>query len=270
MSLTFKERLDRYAALLIHIGVNLQAGQRLLLSTDLECAPLARLIAKHAYKAGAPLVNIIWNDAYTARVRFQHAAPDSLSTFPQWRADLWRETAERGDAFLHVTSDDPTLLADIDPDLIDRERRGRQGPLRPFTELMRKNAFAWCRAAAPSTAWATRVFPELPADAAVARLWDDVFTANRVDEPDPVQAWRDHLAELARRADALNARRYRAVHFQGPGTDLEVGLADSHVWVGGASLTPTGVFLPGTYPRRSSSQLHIARRYEAPCARPSH
>ncbi|MBZ9752839.1 aminopeptidase [Deinococcus sp. HMF7620] len=248
MPLTFEERLNRYAALLVYIGVNLQAGQRLLISTDLECAPLARLITKHAYQAGAPLVNVIWNDALTARVRFQHAALETLSTFPQWRADLWRETAERGDAFLHVTSDDPTLLADIDPDLIDRERLGRQGPLRPFTELMRRNAFAWCRAAAPSAAWASRVFPALPADEAVARLWDHVFTANRVDEPDPVQAWRDHLQALARRAEILNERRYRTVHFRGPGTDLNVGLADTHLWVGGASPTPAGIFFAGNLP----------------------
>lgn len=248
MPLTFEERLDRYAALLVHIGVNLQDGQRLLISTDLECAPLARLITKHAYQAGAPLVNVIWNDALTARVRFQHAAPATLATFPQWRADLWRETAERGDAFLHVTSDDPDLLADIDPDLIDRERLGRQTPLRPFSELMRRNAFAWCRAAAPSAAWARRVFPELSAGEAVARLWDLVFTANRVDEPDPVQAWRDHLQALARRAELLNERRYRTVHFRGPGTDLQVGLADTHLWVGGASPTPAGIFFAANLP----------------------
>ena len=248
MPLTFEERLDRYAALLVRIGVNLQAGQRLLISTDLECAPLARLITKHAYQAGAPLVNVIWNDALTARVRFQHADPDTLSTFPQWRADLWRETAERGDAFLHVTSDDPTLLADIDADLIDRERLGRQGPLRPFTELMRRNAFAWCRAAAPSVAWASRVFPGLPADEAVTRLWDHIFTANRVDEPDPVRAWRDHLQSLARRAEILNERRYRTLHFRGPGTDLNVGLAETHLWVGGASPTPAGIFFAGNLP----------------------
>ncbi|KQR35123.1 hypothetical protein ASF71_16190 [Deinococcus sp. Leaf326] len=248
MPLTFEERLDRYAALLVRIGVNLQAGQRLLISTDLECAPLARLITKHAYQAGAPLVNVIWNDALTARVRFQHADPDTLSTFPQWRADLWRETAERGDAFLHVTSDDPTLLADIDVDLIDRERLGRQGPLRPFTELMRRNAFAWCRGAAPSVAWASRVFPELPVDEAVTRLWDHIFTANRVDEPDPVRAWRDHLQSLARRAEVLNERRYRTLHFRGPGTDLNVGLAETHLWVGGASPTPAGIFFAGNLP----------------------
>ncbi|MFC4453700.1 aminopeptidase [Deinococcus sonorensis] len=248
MPLTFEDRLDRYAALLVHIGVNLQPGQRLLLSIDLECAPLARRITRHAYAAGAPLVNVIWNDAATTRIRFQQAAPETLATFPAWRADLWRDTAERGDAFLHVTSDDPALLTDIDPDRIDRERRGRQGPLQPFTERMRSNAFAWCRAAAPSAAWAARVFPDLPVDAALARLWNDVFTANRVDAPDPLRAWQDHLADLARRADTLNARRYRAVHFRGPGTDLEVGLADTHLWVGGASPTPSGVLFAGNLP----------------------
>nr|WP_183988572.1 aminopeptidase [Deinobacterium chartae] len=246
--MTFEERLDRYAALLVHIGVNLQPGQRLLLSTDLACAPLARRIAKHAYALGAPLVNTIWNDAETTRMRYLHAEPGTLSEFPEWRARLWHETAERGDAFLHVTSEDPTLLADIDPELVDRERRARQFHLQPFSERMRKNAFAWCRAAAPSPAWAARVFPDLPEQAAVARLWEDIFRANRVDEPDPVSAWRDHLASLQRRADELNARRYRAVHLRGPGTDLEVGLADTHRWVGGASPTPSGVLFAGNIP----------------------
>jgi len=248
MPLTFEERLDRYAALLVYVGVNLQPGQRLLLSADLACAPLARRIAKHAYRAGAPLVNTVWNDAETTRVRFLHAAPDTLTDFPEWRARLWRETARRGDAFLHVTSDDPALLADIPPDLVDRERRGRQSSLLPFSDLMRKNAFAWCRAAAPAPAWATRVFPDLPAQAAVARLWNDVFLANRVDEADPVAAWRVHLRELERRANELTARSYRALHFRGPGTNLEVGLADTHVWVGGASPAPGGVRFAANMP----------------------
>ncbi|WP_022802710.1 aminopeptidase [Deinococcus ficus] len=241
MTAPFERRLERYAELLVRVGVNLQPGQRLLLSADLDAAPLARQVVRHAYLAGAPLVNVIWNDAESTRLRLLHAAPDTLADFPGWRAQLWQDTAERGDAFLHVTSEDPALLAGLAPDLVDRERRGRQRSLQGFADLMRRNAFPWCRAAAPAPAWAARVYPDLPAAQAVSRLWNAVFHANRVDLPDPVQAWRDHLAALEARAALLTARQYRAVHLQGPGTDLEVGLADGHVWVGGASPTPAGV-----------------------------
>ncbi|PYE51811.1 aminopeptidase [Deinococcus yavapaiensis] len=241
MTFSFEERLDRYADVLVRVGVNLQPGQRLLLGADLTAAPLARLIAKHAYAAGSPLVNTVWDDAETTRTRLLHASPDTLAEFPEWQARLWRETAERGDAYLYVKADDPGLLADIHPDLVDRDRRARQTALRPFSQLLRKNAFAWCRAASPSLPWATRVFPDLPPQAALERLWNDVFQVTRVDEPDPVGAWWAHTNELERRANELNARRYRAVHFRGPGTDLQVGLADRHVWVGGASLTPSNV-----------------------------
>ncbi|WP_027482997.1 aminopeptidase [Deinococcus pimensis] len=241
MTTDLEGHLDRYAALLVRVGVNLQPGQRLLVSTDVTCAPLARLVTRHAYDAGAPLVNVVFTDAPSTRVRLAHAAPESLDHFPEWRAALWRETAERGDAFLHVTSEDPALLDGIDPARVDRERLARQQALRPFSELLRRNAFAWCRAAAPSTAWAARVFPHLRADEAVARLWSDVLEACRADVSDPVAAWRAHLAELEGRADELGARRYGALHFRGPGTDLTVGLADTHVWVGGAARTPGGV-----------------------------
>lgn len=237
----FERRLDRYAALLVRVGVNIQPGQRLLLSTDVECAPLARLVTKHAYDAGASLVNVVFSDAPTTRIRLTHAAPDHLSEFPEWRARLWHETAGCGDAFLHVTSEDPALLADLNPDHVDRERLARQTSLRPFSELLRRNAFAWCRAAAPSPAWAARVFPDLPPEDALRRLWDDVFTVCRADAEDPVETWRAHVDDLARRADELNTRRYHALHFRGPGTDLTVGLADAHLWVGGASHTPGGV-----------------------------
>src|SRR5690606_9264687 len=113
--------------------------------------------------------------------------------------------------------------------------------MKPYYELSMSDRVAWSGAAAASPAWARRVFPGLPEDEALARLWDAIFHAVRVDAADPVAAWREHTAALLARKERLNERRYAALRFRGPGTDLRVGLADGHQWDGGASYTPGGV-----------------------------
>lgn len=239
------ERLDRYADLALHVGVNVREGQRLVLRSPIEAAPLARRIAAAAYRAGVPYVDVQWSDDAITHARFRYAPDGTFEELPLGRADALARAAERGDAFVTLDARDPDLLADVDPARVALVEAAAQRAQRPFTRLLMADAVPWTILAVPTSAWARKVFPERTEAEGLAALWRAVFTATRVDEDDPVAAWQRHVEVLARRAAGLNASRFAALRFRGPGTDLRVGLADGHAWQGGATRTPSGqVFVP--------------------------
>ncbi|HZW28329.1 MAG TPA: aminopeptidase [Trueperaceae bacterium] len=234
-------RLERYADLLLRVGVNLQPGQKLMFRTTTEAVELTRLVVAKAYQMGSPYVEVFWSDEGVTRARFLHAPEGSFTNVPEHVAARMVQLAEEGAASLAVSADDPDNLAGTDPKRMATYLEHWRPLMKPYYELSMSDRVAWSGAAAASPAWARRVFPGLPEDEALARLWDAIFHAVRVDAADPVAAWREHTAALLARKERLNERRYAALRFRGPGTDLRVGLADGHQWDGGASYTPGGV-----------------------------
>ncbi len=238
-------RLDRYADLLLRVGVNLQPGQRLLVRALTEAAPFVRTLVERAYRLGAPYVEVMWSDEGVTRARFLHAPDGTFAEVPGWRAQGQLALAEGGAAAISLVGDDPDLLAEADPERWSTFRRAWQEANRAYQRIAMSDGIAWCVAATVQGAWARKVFPDLPDDEAVARLWDAVLTTTRCDLPDPVAAWSAHDAELRRWRERLSARHYAAIRFHGPGTDLRVGLAEGHVWEGGSATSKAGVsFVP--------------------------
>ncbi|MFL6427105.1 MAG: aminopeptidase, partial [Acidobacteriaceae bacterium] len=135
----------------------------------------------------------------------------------------------------------PALLAKEDPEKVGRANRAFSKASRPAMELITRHAINWTIVAAATPAWAASVFPGETKKVAMTKLWDAIFAASRVDAPDPVAAWRAHDEGLRKRAGLLNERRYSTLHFRGPGTDLRVGLADDHVWMGGGTTAGNGL-----------------------------
>lgn len=232
--------LDRYADLALEVGVGHRAGQRVLLRSPLVAAPLARRIAAAAYRRGAPYVHVVWSDDEVTRTRYLEAPADSFEEMPPFEADAMRAMAERGDAIVTIDASDPELLRDADPARVATARAARQRAMKPFSRVLMADGTPWTIVAVPTSPWAAKAFPDVPADEAVARLWAAVFAAVRLDRDDPVAAWREHVDALEARARTLNAARFAALRFRGPGTDLTVGLADGHVWKGGQSVTGEG------------------------------
>lgn len=237
----FDERLRAYADLLVRVGVNVQPGQKLLVRADTEAAPLVRKVAEIAYEIGSPLVEVMWTDGGVTRARFTKAPEDSFGNIPEWRAQAMLALAEEGAASLAITSEDPDLLAGVEPDRISTYMGVWRKAAKPYSDIAMGDGIAWSVAAAAAPAWARRVFPEASEAEAMAALWDAIFAATRVLEADPVGAWREHTDRLGRWRERLNEKRYAALRFRGPGTDLRVGLADGHIWEGGVSHSPTGV-----------------------------
>ncbi len=241
MNSDFERSLDTYADLIVKIGLNLQAGQRLSVRAPLEAAPLVRRVAAHAYKAGSPLVDVLWSDPELQRIRFENAPEDSFDTVADWPVKAGLEYVENGHALLSITGTDPNLLKDVDPQAIGTLRRAEGQAFLPFSRLISADAINWCVVGSATAGWAARVFPDLSAEEGVAKLWEAIFRAARVDTPDPIAAWEQHSAGLLARTAFLNEKQYDALHFTGPGTDLMVGLPFNHRWIGGAAPTGVGV-----------------------------
>ncbi len=234
-------RLDRLGEVAVRVGLGLAPGQELLVTAPLDAVPLVRRITEHAYRAGASLVTTFLNDDAATLARFEHAPDGAFDTAPGWLFDGMAAAFRGGAARLAIAGENPSLLAGQDPARVSRANRARSAAYRPALELITGFDINWTIASFASPAWARTVFPDLPEDTAVARLWDAIFAASRIDAPDPVAAWAEHNAALRARTAALNAQRFAALHFRGPGTDLRVGLSDGHLWLGGAETAKNGV-----------------------------
>ena len=239
--LSHEARLDRLAMLAIRTGLGLAPGQELVMTAPVEALPLARRITEQAYRAGASLVTTILSDDQSALARYRFASDESFDAAPAWLFDGMAQAFRAGAARLAIVGDNPTLLAAEDPAKVARANRARSIAYRPALELITATAINWTLVANATPAWARCVFPDLDEAAAVARLWDAIFAASRVDEADPVAAWEAHNATLMAKRRMLNARRYAALQFRGPGTDLRVGLAEGHAWMGGSSTARNGI-----------------------------
>ncbi len=241
MTTTHDARLDRLAEVAVRVGLNLRPGQEVVLTAPLESLPLVRRITAHAYKAGASLVTSLFSDDESTLARFQHAPDAAFDYAPGWLFEGMAAAYRNGAARLAIAGENPALLAGQDPEKVSRANRARSMAYRPAMELITTFATNWSIVSYASTPWAKLMFPDAPEAEAVAKLWDAIFAASRVDAADPVAAWAAHNAVLRAKTQHLNGKRYEALHFRGPGTDLRVGLAEDHLWLGGSEPARNGI-----------------------------
>jgi aminopeptidase len=242
LSLTFEQKLDRLAQVAVNAGLGLARGQELVMTASLDALPLARLITEHAYKAGASLVTTLFTDEQSTLLRYRNSEDEGFDKAAGWLFEGMAQAFRSGAARLAIAGGDPALLSKEDPQKVGRANRAVSKAYRPAIELITRHDINWTIVASATPAWAAAVFPDLPREQAVAKLWDAIFAATRVDLDDPVASWKQHDAGLHRRAALLNEKRYAALHFKGPGTDLRVGLADDHLWMGGGTQAGTGAY----------------------------
>ena len=246
--MTHERLLDSYAELTVKTGLNLQRGQQLLITAPLDAVPLVRRITEHAYKVGASLVTCVYADDETTLARYRFAPDDAFDVAPSWLFNGMAEAFKGGAARLAIAGENPALLAGQDPQKLSRANKARSKAYRPALELITGFAINWCVIAAATPAWAKSVFPGLPEAEAMQQLWQAIFACTKVDQPNPIAVWEKHNAELRRRTDFLNQRRYRALKYKGPGTDLMLGLAEEHCWKGGGGPALNGVFCNANIP----------------------
>ena len=241
----FDQLLQKYADIVVRVGLNLQAGQRLIIMAPVQSAPLVQKIIASAYQAGCRFVDVQYRDELVRLARHQYAPRDFFEEYPAYIAEGILKHTQNGDAYVQITGENPDLLKDQDPELIALAERTARLHMKPVYDLLHRNGFNWVIVGFPTPAWASKVFPSTaPADRD-DQLWAALFQVCRVGQSDPVAAWQQHIIDLRARTNYLTRRQYHALHLTAPGTDLTIGLAEHHRWMGGSIKSESGIeFVP--------------------------
>lgn len=252
MNPDFSYRLRDYAEVIVRVGLNLQPGQRLLIAEPYElqgvnrgAASLVEAIKTAALTTGSPTraIEVIWGDAAGLREFTIRKDWRGLARLVDTHAEIMADYVRNGDALLFLLGSHPALMDGIPSRQVAQARNLCSEHFGPIAQQLVQGATNWTAAPAPSTDWAEVVFQHLPARERLDALWSTVFEATRIGKyqaanlasdqsllPTTLRAWDEHLKTLSEQRDALNAHRFRAVHFQGDGTDLTVHLPPDHVW----------------------------------------
>ena len=236
-----EKKIDKLANLAVKRGVGLQKGQNLLITAPIESLPLVRKIAEHAYKEGSSIVTPLFTDSDITLSRFKYAPDESFDSATDWLFNGMGEAFDNNTARMAIAGDDPMLLSQMDPDKVSRANKAMAKAYKPARERITEFKINWNIVSWPGSAWASLVYPELSLDEAIVKLADAIFDASRASVDDPIQAWDDHNEKLRIKTNWLNEKNFAALQYNGPNTNLRVGLADEHEWMGGASKAQNGI-----------------------------
>lgn len=245
----FQTKLSDYAKLIVNVGINVQKGEPLVISSPIEGIEFTRLLAKHAYETGASEVHVNWNDEVLTRLKYENAPMEIFESYPLWHAEGMVDYAKRGAGFVSIAAQDPELLKGIDPKKIAAANKSSSMALREWRNYTMNDLNSWCVMSIPTKNWAKRVFPNVSEDEALEKLWDAVFKATRMDSEDPVKAWEKHLDTLQEKVNFLNDKKFKSLHYTSKnGTDLVVGLPEGHIWAGGGGDNSKGTYFVANMP----------------------
>ena len=220
--------IERLAELLVGFGANVQPGQVVGVTAHVGMEDVARAVAVEAYRRGAKYVDVLWWDLLVKRARLEHADPETLEFVPPWLGQRLQWLSDERGARISLSGTDASAFEGVDPSRLGRD-------LLPYLaevpRIVNERTTNWTAAPSPNLGWARRVHPELAPEAALDRLWDEIVHVLRLDEDDPVRAWRERMETIVAGADRLTERRFDTIHLQGPGTDVTVGLLPSSRWL---------------------------------------
>ena len=249
------DRLERYAELAVRVGANVQPGQEVYVHGLVEHSGLMRALTRQSYRAGASYVNVHYGDEHVRRAMIELGPDEALTYSPRWLVAM--EEATAGNAQLATIGDpEPDLLADLDGDRVGRARALEVSEIR--RQHHRDQSVNWCGVGAPNEGWAKQVLGEPD----VERLWELVAFCFRLDEPDPVAAWREHLDRLEARAASLTALQPDALRYRGQGTNFTVGLLPSAHWGSARFRTAGGIDYVANMPTEEIFTTPDPRRAE--------
>jgi len=247
--MNFEAKLEKYAQVIVRVGVNLQPDQSILMwNPPYEAAPLVRAITQAAYQAGAKLVTPIYFDEQIHILRLKYGSDESIAANDHVAMDAVQKFSDRGDALLSIQGLAPDYLAGLDPEKIKKMGQANTHSSSPYIEAVTSGKVQWSAVRSPTQAWADMVLPALSPKERMPAFWEMVFQLSRADGDDPVSDWNEHLSKLAIRKDYLNAKQYAALRYSAPGTDLTVGLPAGHIWESGSDRTKTGITYTANIP----------------------
>lgn len=234
-----EQTLERYADLLVGFGANVQPGQVVAIGAEVGKEEVARALASAAYRRGAKFVDVSYFDMYVKHARLLHADPETLDFVPSWYGERVLALGDQRCARIALSGPvAPGLMDDVDP---ARAGLDQLPALKEGGKVVNDRTTNWTIGPCPSPPWAQLVYPELDGDAALARLVEELVHVCRLDEEDPQAAWAERAGFLEEVASRVTARRFDALHFEGPGTDLTVGLLPSSRFLSAKFETVDGI-----------------------------
>ena len=236
-----KTVLREYARLIVRSGVNVQKGQEVIVYADLDQPEFVAMVVEEAYKAKARKVTVEWNYQKLKKLHVRYQSVKTLGEVAEWQKAKQEHQCQTLPALIYLESADPDGLKGINMEKVSKANQLSYPILKPYRDR-RENWDQWCIAAVPGAAWAKKVFPGMRVSAAMEKLWEAILFTSRV-SGDPVKAWEEHNADLAKRCDYLNSLHIRSLHYTADnGTDLTVGMIQEGKWLGGGETSLRGVF----------------------------
>lgn len=236
----YEKQLQKYAELLVKVGLNVQEKEPVYIQASIDASDFVHLVVEEAYKIGAEDVKVRYNDDRIAQLKYQYEPEAFFENVKQYDIDEKMDYLDRKAAFLSIVSSSPDSLKDADPNKIRKSMAANGKAFKDYMVAVQSDRMSWCVASYPSVGWAKMMFPELSDDEAVNKLLETILKTVRVDQEDPVKAWEDHDHLLHEKADYLNNKKYKALHYKSEGTDLTIELPDGQYWSGASSVNSKG------------------------------
>lgn len=230
------ERLKKYAELIVKCGLNVRKGQEVIIRCDLDQPDFVAMCVEECYKCGAERVKVEWSYMPITKIHYDYRSLESLSEVTEVEKAEWQRKVDKLTCLLWLDSDDPDGLNGTDSEKISKANIARYPTIKPYRDLL-ENKYQWCIAAIPGKEWAKKIYPDLPVEAAVEELWENILNCSRVDE-NPIKAWEKHNENLAKRCKFLNDYKFEKLEYKSEnGTDFTVGLNPLGIFMGGGEYT---------------------------------
>ena len=242
-----KKRLKNYARLIAKAGVNVQKGQEVLITAELDQPEFVRMVVDECYRLGASKVSVDWNYQPLMRSHVRYCPEKVLGSLDDWQVEKWEHQAKVLPCKIYLISEDPDGLNGINQKKYAAAMRERSRRIKPIRDRM-ENRYQWCIATVPGNAWAKKLFPDTRVSTSVEKLWSAILDTSRVDD-DPIAAWKKHNKNLQDRCDVLNSLHIKELRYKaGNGTDLRVGLLPNALFCAGGEHTLGGTYFNPNIP----------------------
>lgn len=228
------DKLREYAKLIVEVGLNVQKGENVIITSQISTPELVYLVMEESYAVGAREVVVRWIDDKINRMKYLNDAEEVFDVFPQWNVEYFNHFDAMNSNYLNIFSSDPEALKGVDPARVAKVGKMSNAALKEHIGAVMGNSQSWCVVSVPSISWATKVFPDLSEEEAMEKLWTVIFDIVRVGEGNAVSRWKEHIEKLALVNKKMNEYKFEKLHFTSDnGTDLYVGLVENHIWCGG-------------------------------------
>ena len=242
-----KSILRKYAHLIAVTGINVQKGQEVFVAAELDQPEFVKMVVEECYRAGAKRVIVDWNYQPLDKLHIRWRSQKNLSTLESWEEARWQHYVKEIPCRIYLVSEDPDGLKGINQEKFAKAQQEKYKVIRPYRDQI-ENKYQWCIAAVPGAAWAKKLFPKLPKGQAIEKLWEAILAASRVTD-DPVQAWKEHNEDLARRCAYLNALGIETLEYRSAnGTNFRVGMIEDAEFKGGGETSLLGHYFNPNIP----------------------